>query len=386
MISRHSARSISLATALVVLPFAAGSATSALAESAILTPCGDFAIGFRADDSFTDQGVIGAFDVLGDRVAIWGGAGLGILNRQTGTLDASPGGVPAAYLGDSPPEVDVYNSFVSLDPDGESVWVGFTTDGNLDDRIYRVAPLGPGSWEWTHRATLTGNFEMAFHDAHAYASSNPTAPTGGSFGTDASVYLLDASMPGGVPSSTHDLIALIGGYSAGLAFDDEGNLYYGSYLLDASWNSYGALYRFPAAGVADAQGGGNLTLTDAEKLSDLPHGASDVEVDLSGHVMFTMKQFAGPNYVAMWDGQHTGDGDHWRAIACGSGDEGNFLLFLKAWGDFTRDGVLYVGDADYLPYPGVAGIRVVPEPSAMGLLACGAAALPFWLRRRRRRG
>lgn len=362
--------------ALLVAALGFGPAAEGIQASNIITLTGKYAAGFTADDYFTDQGSIGTFDVRSDRVVLWNAAGVQILNRITGALEESLGDVPQAYL-DAHPEADIWNTFTTFDPSGDSVWVGFSHQGNLDDRIYHVVKHGQDNWQWTHKATLTGNVELVFYGGEAYASANPAAP---SWGTEAGVYRVDTTAPGGA----HDLIAHIGGYSAGLALDVLGNLYYGSFHLTADWqNSYGALYKFAAEDVAV----GNLGTDDAVKLTDLPYGAADTEVDDAGLVMVALNAAgaSGPNYVAAWDGQNTGSGDHYEMIATGTGDNGNFFVGLKTLGDFDRDGMLYINDGKWgEPYAGIAGIRVVPEPSTMVMIL--AAALCGALCGRRRRG
>jgi len=358
-------------------------AAPALGTSTILSPTGDFAAGYEAHDYFGDQGSIDAFDVWSDRVVTWTTSGVQIFNRTSGAVEESLGGAPQAWFDGLPPELGVFPSFTTFDPGGESVWVGFTTEGNIDDRVYHVQQVG-GQWQWEHKATLLGNLELEFRGPDAYASANPAAAA---WGAEAAVYRLDTSMPGGVPATEHDLIAQIGGYASGLAFDAAGGLYYGTFVLSGVWPdsvSSGTLYQFAGDDVDQAIGDGHLVPSQAIMLADLDAGIADVTVDQGGHVMFTANESNGPSYVAMWDGENTGSGNNYDLIADGTGASGNYLVGLKPAGDFTAGGVLYVNDRAWGdPYVGVAGIRVVPEPSTLVMILCGAVGLLFWWWRRR---
>jgi len=367
-----------VAAFLLALAAILGAAAPLPAASAILAPAGDYAGGYLADDYFTDQQDIKAFDVSDNRVVTWDNSGARILNRTTGAVEEMLGTVPQAYL-DAYPDDDIWNSFTTFDPDDGSVWIGFIHQANIDDRIYHVAKQGDGSWQWTHTATLTGNHEMVFHGGEAYASANPAAP---SWGTQATLYRLDTTMPGGAPASSHDIIATVGGYSAGLALDADGNVYYGSYHLTSDWSSsYGTLYQFEAADVA----GGGLDLLDAVVLANLPSGAADVEVDPADNVLFAMNPAfgSGTSQIAIWDGEY-GSGHNYDVVAQGIGAKGNFFPGLKASGDFTADGILYVNDSNFsAPFPGLAGIKVVPEPNTCVLALSALLMLFIWRRRRR---
>lgn len=378
--------SISPTTTALGLVVLCGLAAPGLGATTVLTPVGDFAAGYEANDYYTDRGSITTFDVWGERVVMWNTAGVEILGRTSGAVEESLGGAPQAWLDLLPPEVDVFTSFTTFDPGGDSIWVGFTTIGNVDDRIYHVRKVGT-VWQWEHKATLVGNLELEFLGGVPYASANPAAPW---WGAEAAVYRVDTSMPGGLPATDHDLIAEIGGYTAGLAFDAQGNLYYGSYVLSGTWPnavSSGVLCQFAHDDLSSVIGEGELGPDDAIKLADLAHGAGDVEVDEAGHVMFTINGVDGPNHVAMWDGENTGDGNNYELIAVGTADDGNFFPGLKASGDFTEDGVLYVNDGNFLaPYPGLVGIAVIPEPPTLAMVVAAVLCLFFRRRRCRRRG
>ena len=368
------------ALALVALYAVTSRATMA---SEVLSLSGSYATSHRADDLFGDllnPNLPPLFDIFGDQAAIYGASGLQLVNRYTGDLLESAGDIPDAYMNSIDPSAGIYSSFTTFDQDGQSLWLGFTIDGNTDDRIYHVSKVG-STWQWIHAATLTGNHEMEFFDGQAFASANPAAP---SWGAQNTIYLLDTTMPGGNPASTHKEIAQIGGYSTGLAFDSLGDLYVGTNDL-----STGAVYEFDASDVAGALTGPVLTLAgDATKLSDMPHGIYDVEVDEADHVLATVCQWGGENLLVEWDGEHTGDGYHYTEIAVGSradpdhpGQNANYFTFMKSDGDFGADGIIYISDGPYGQTPVIVGISPVPEPSTSIMAIVGgllAALVWYW--------
>lgn len=339
----------------------------AFAVSLILEPTS----GYQAADYFTsDDRMINSFDVWGNQVAVWGSNFAEILDRASGSLLENLDR-PAAYFQQlSDLGIGAYNSFTAFDPSGNSVWVGFTTTGNIDDRIFQVTNSG-GTWIWNHRATLPGNFEVEFFGGQAYASANP----GGMSSADGTLYRLDTS-----GADQHDAIALVGGYPAGLAFDADGNLYYGTSFLSGPSDQ---LIRYTAAQVAGAIGPSQLALANAAKLADLASGAYDTEVDGQGRVWFTMNSWGGPSLVELWNGT-AGSGNNYSPLAEGIGSLGNFLTFLHSAGDVTAGGMLYAADG-WAVYPGVAGITgtvgpSVPEPATWVLLLA-AAGLFVWRRK-----
>jgi hypothetical protein len=360
-----------------VLLLLCGIVPRAEGASAILAPVGSFASGYRTDDVFKDSinpKIPSSFDVFGGQAAIYGPSGLQILNRSTGAMIDSAG-TPTAYFSAIPPEVDIYNGFTTFDPDGQSLWVGFTTYGNINDQIFHVTKAG-STWTWNAMAQLSGNYDLAFVGSRAYVAANP-----GWLGN--SIYSLDTSMPGGVPATSHQVIATTGGYSAGLATDATGNLYYATSVFTPAWVSTGALYEFEASKISTVLAGGSpLTLADAIKLSDLPSGATDTQVDAAGHVLVTTSVWGGSNRVLMWDGVHTGDGQNYSEVADGTGSNGNFFTFVKTAGDFTNGGTLYVSDGLGASYSGIAAINAVPEPSTLVLIVTGIAALAWRCRRK----
>jgi len=262
-------------------------AAAAIAEdSQIVTPGN----GYAATDFLPDEW-IDAFCMFGDDVVTFSNTeGLEIIDHDHPAVRQSLG-KPDAYLGSGA----VWCSFVAPDPSGESFWVGFTISNNSDDRIYEVGTGGV----WTHRATLTGNFDLEFFGSDAYVSANPGAVQLPRL-PENTIYQLDTT--GG---NDHDALAEVGGYSTGLGLDTSGNLYCATYYLDYDGDGLGPddnrLFRFTAAQIASAVGPGNLTLVDAEELFAMSSGSSDVDVDDAGHVVFSDNDASGGSAVVYWN-------------------------------------------------------------------------------------
>ncbi|WDP90897.1 MAG: VPLPA-CTERM sorting domain-containing protein [Desulfobacter sp.] len=315
-----------------------GLAVTAGASSAFFDTSAATAGTYVANDIISNQ-YFGGYDVSGATVYGWANNTLKIMNKNNGAV-ISDLGTPDNYTG--------YNSFVRLDPTGTSSWVGFTVEGNVDDRIYQV---DHATGTWTQMATMAGNFDMDFSNGNAYVSGlNST-----DWSDPTSIWRLDTS-----GADNHDKIVEMSGNSAGLAFDAAGNAYYASY-------DGGGLYRWAAADIAGAAGAGNLNYTDGTKLTDLELGAYDVDVDDAGNVIFNGN--GGYSFTAVWNGTE-GDGTNYDYIGIGPGS--HWFSFIDSEGDVTKDGSLY--QADFYNN-GIAEAKPVPVPAAVWLLGTGLAAL-----------
>lgn len=311
---------------------------------------------YAATDWLTDISP-GGFDASAEAFYVWAGAaeGVRVWDRVADTTVsyAPPADyfTPPGQLGDG--ETNPYSSFVRLDPSGTSLWAGFTTAGNADDRIYQL-DLGTGVW--TYRATLAGNADLEFAPAGALVSGlNST-----DWSTPNSIWLLDTT-----GENAHDKLAEVGGYANGLATDAEGDVYYAT--TDAR------LIRFDAGDLAGAIGASALTAADATLLSDLPGGGYDVAADNAGNILATCN--GGGSWVVRWLGL-AGAGDNVETLSTGAGSWGNWHGPVAAFGDVT-DYQLGGGSVLLTDFyePGVTEIATVPAPAAIVLLLAGGGAL-----------
>ena len=214
-----------------------------------------------------------------------------------------------------------YATFLTLSPDEQTLWAGYTSDGALDDRIYSI---DVESGQWKLEAVFPGNMDLVFwKDSILVSGLNST-----SWDAPAGVFVLDTS-----GANEHRRIIEPGGYSAGIAVDEQNNLYYGtSYAMDPNvlycWDE--SLLQL----VVDDPVRPALQVTHGEKLSDLPGGAYDCEVDEGGNVLFNMNLYGGIMAVCKWNGI-SGDGHNIDTLATASG-EWDWLGNLKSKGDITR--------------------------------------------------
>ena len=335
----------------VVAALAAGLliAGSAWADSYIINP----APGYQANDFFTSV-ALQSHAANGNLLATYSYAdGLTLYDRTSGQqLNA---------LGNSHSGNDNWNSFTVFGPGGDSIWVGY------DYNIYEVTNI-QGTPSWEPRASVFYNFDLAFQGDTPYVVGYGTASSN-------SLWRLDQGGP--------TLVATLGGFSAGIAFDAAGNLYYATNL-----GAGDKLVRYSPAQLT----AGNLTLADAEVLADLPFPAYDVAVDAAGHVLFDFNDgdwLTGDwnqrsSTLAVWNGT-AGPGENYDLI--GTAGAGHWFSFLSVEGNpIDGDGAIYLNDGAYEdPRPGLAEVRPVPEPASLVLLAVGASAWLVWRRKGLRR-
>jgi hypothetical protein len=217
-----------------------------------------------------------------------------------------------------------YVSFLTVSPDGETIWTGYTSSDNLDDRIYSI---DAESGEWELEAIFPANMDLEFWNDSILVSGLNSS----SWDAPAAIFVLDIS-----GANEHRRIIEPGGYSAGIAVDKQGNLYYGtSYPMDPN-----GLYRWDSSSlqlVIEIPDSPALQVSHAEKLSDLPSGAYDCEVDEAGNVLFNMNLDGGTQVMGWWNGT-MGDGEHIDTLATASG-EWDWLGTLKAKGDISMAGL-----------------------------------------------
>lgn len=232
-------------------------------------------------------------------------------------LDPEVGGTSRKF--GLPAEYDVlsYPSFLSISPDGASLWLGYTDAANADARIYCLDPE-TGVWDW--KAAFPSNWDLEFWNDSLLVSGLNSAD----YNAPNAIFVLDTS-----GRNQHRRIIETGGNSAGLALDSHGNLYYGSSFLSGS----NALYRWDSASVAavvETPGATPLQVADAEKLADLPMTVYDCEVDAGDHVVFSMNTWGGTQILARWNG-YPGDGANYDTLALSDA----WLGMVKSRGDYT---------------------------------------------------
>lgn len=349
---------------LPTLTAAALLAATANVHAASLVPNAGYSVGEVLGDA-----TLGAFDVYEDAGAkayAWdsGSATLRQYNVSSGGVLADFG-VPSGGYADN-----AFISFVRRAPDGNSVWVGFTVGGNTDDRIYEVTNLDTTP-VWNQRATVAGNFDLAFSASGApFVSANP-----GGFGNAINtLYYLDAANGyNAVP------FAETGGFSADMAFGVAGQLIYGTnglganQLVSYSSGDIGAFLANPGAWTP-------LALEDATVLSGLGSDTSGLFADAFGNVFIALSDFSGFPFsgtLAQWNGVE-GSGDQLNVLATVADSLGE-LDGLGELQPFGQDGILYqsVGFGQ----PGLN--TLVPEPRTYAMIA-GCLALGLVVLRRRR--
>ena len=230
----------------------------------------------------------------------------------TGGMELKKYGKPADY------ELTSYATFLTISPDGNTIWAGYTSDGAIDDRIYSI-DVETGEWEL--KATFPGNMDLVFWNDSILVSGLNSA----SWDAPSAIFVLDTS-----GDNHHRRIIEPGGYSAGMAIDHQKNLYYGtSYAMDPN-----ALFRWDKdtlKTVIEEPGEKVLQVTDGEKLSDLPGGVYDCEIDEGGNVLFNMNLYGGIMAVCRWNGI-AGEGHNIDTLATASG-EYDWLGNMKSRGD-----------------------------------------------------
>jgi hypothetical protein len=271
--------------------------------------------GYRVADFLSEHAPIGAFDIRGDRVYIQDGDSIHVIDASTGE-EVAIYGEPADY------ESINYPSFLTVSPDAKSIWAGYTSNGNTDDRIYSIDIV---SGEWSLKARFPGNYDLIFWKDSILVSGLNSATWGDPNG----IYVLDTS-----GLDEHRLIIEVGGNSAGMALDTLMNMYYGtSYSMDPN-----AIYRWNKADLEAAigtPGSEALQLSDGVKLTDVPGGISDCEIDAGFNLLFTMNAFGSPKILAMYKGNfEEGDGYLLDTLAVAAG-EWDWLGSVRSMGDFT---------------------------------------------------
>jgi hypothetical protein len=154
----------------------------------------------------------------------------------------------------APDDYKAFPTFVSMQPDGHALWIGYTVSGNTDDRIYSI-DLKSGQWKPV--ATLAGNYDLQFRGDHILVSGlNSTH-----WGDPNAIFLLDTT-----GTNLHRKIIETGGSAAGFAIDKAGNLFFAT----SSFSQQNRLYRWESnkiSNVLDDLLAAHLTTSDADILT-----------------------------------------------------------------------------------------------------------------------
>lgn len=280
-------------------------------------------------------------DLMGNELVFFEGFyGLEIADPVSETIVASYGKPADGYMVPDGNGFVPWVSFVEVEPGKEAIWVGFTTMGNTDDRIYR---FDLSEETWAHKATMAGNFDLEFYGGVPYVSglNEPgwTAPN--------SIWKLDVS-----GANEHDRVIEIGGNSAGFAVSESEGFFYVNYSTTAGESS---LWRWDAAAVEAAIGEGRLTKAEGTLLCELTGGGYDTEVDAEGNIVFSSNT-SGEGRLFVWPKTNS-PGQTPAEIASMTGEI--WLSFLVVSGDITAEGTAYF--VDYYT-PGVYEIIAKRKP------------------------
>ncbi len=281
-------------------------ATTSTAQNSYLIP----AKKFDSEDLFPDRSKFSCFDISDTLVYANDGDTIRCLNMKNGQ-EIKKYGKPSGYSS--------WPSFLTLSPDKKNIWAGYTNSGNLDDRIYKIDVT---SGVWKLMAHLSGNFDLEFWGdsilVSGLNSSNWNDPT--------SIFVLDTT-----GNDSHRKIIEMGGSSAGLAVDKHKNIYYGTYFALSSGPV--AMFRWDSLKIANiiADANDTLKIADAIKLTDMPQGAYDCDIDDADNLIFNFNSFSSEKVLAVWNGT-SGDGLNFDTIAVAKGMS-DWLTIIKSQGD-----------------------------------------------------
>lgn len=309
----------------------------------------------------------GGFNVSSGQIHYWNApnwasdGGYSVLDSATGTVTnmGRPASVSTNGFGDP---FGVYNSQHD----------SFYAASYLNSGTSCLYKYDYGTSSWSEEGTAVNMYGGDVYNGDLYISGLREPWTGGYDNTFVSLY--DFSH-----LHAHDALIEVGGASAHVALDNQGNVYYGKFEPAGT----AALYRWTAdqvAGVVDDLAGGAidtyLTLDDGQKLADLEGGANGLAVDDAGNIFFTFN--GASSSLCMWDGT-IGDGFNYDVIATLDPSqsfgwfgplaiEGNFLEGAPLYGSYSYGGPITEITAN------------VPEPATIAVLGLGG----FFLRRRKK--
>lgn len=281
------------------------SSISLFAQS-FLTP----AAGYKTESLLSDYTSLSVYDFHQDYLYAGNASHIYCFNANTEEL---------VKTYDVPTDAGDYPSFITISPDGATIWAGFTTSSNVDDRVYSI---DVESGVWTQKASVTANFDMEFLGNHQLIACMD--------GFTTVISLLDVS-----GNNQHRNIIEVAGYVAGFAIDTEGNVYFATSIYGD--NNY--VYRWNSGNVAMVVADPSqptLKASEAVILSTIPHGAYDCDVDEGGNVVFDFNEYGGEKVLAMWNGIE-GHADNFTVLATSSDEV--WLGVVKTRGNLTENGV-----------------------------------------------
>jgi hypothetical protein len=269
---------------------------------------------FKVADFFPDYSAVSAFDIFNDQLFIHDGDTIYQVDMTKGS-EIGRFGEPAEY------DATNYVSFLTVSPDGTTLWTGYTSDGNADDRIYSI-DVETDSWKL--QARFPGNFDLIFWNNSILVSGLNSV----TWGDPNAIYVLDTS-----GQDQHRMIIETGGNSAGMAVDSLGSIYFGtSYFMNPN-----AIFRWDSTQLAQVLNSidlDTLKISDGEKLTNIPAGANDCEVDEAGNLVFNLNLYGGLKVLAKWNG-NAGNGMNLDTIAVAAG-EWDWLGSLSTMGDVDK--------------------------------------------------
>jgi len=225
-----------------------------------------------------------------------------------------------------------FNSFLTLSPDGDKIWVGYTNFSVSDDRIYTV---DVATGDWTHEATMSANFDLEIYEDKIFVSGLNSGNWDGVNDINC-VWLLDTS-----GDNNHQKIIEIGGNSPGLSIDKDGNIIIP--LYDPN-NSETFLYRWSKGDIdqiISSNDGSFLKISDSETLTTMPpNGPYDCAVDDANNLIFNCNDFTNGSFLAVWN-ETIGNSENYDVIATYGGSSFAWFGMIKADGDIKNGGRAY---------------------------------------------
>ncbi len=242
----------------------------------------------------------------------------------------------------------IYGSFLTVK--GGTVYFGESSGG-----VVKSMPTSGGSA--TDLFTLSGNYDMAFNNSgQAFLSANP-----GGMSSENKIYHWNGT--------TTDLIGDMGGYSGPLAFDSNGDLFYG-------FPNYGAgeVVYFTSTQIAGALANND---PDTAELGSSDWTSYESGLDACSGFVFDDDATTQDLFSSSWQNSVTRVYGLNSSDAFGTGDSPSFIRFVPGPGDFepyagAGGGSLYILTTDWTAGNSIIyELQPIPEPATSFLLASG---------------